>query len=135
MADGLCTPDQWVKLSDADLSMARTALQAGHAAYVLFHCQQALEKRLKALVALKTDQYPPRLHSLTQLAAEAGVSVPEKWQALFDELTVAYTASRYDAAYVAAADLKRAEQRLQLSVEAAQWLDEEMSRLKSERGE
>lgn len=111
------------------------SMQAGLAADVLFHCQQALEKRLKALVALKTDQYPPRLHSLTRLAAEAGVTVPEKWQGLFDKLTAAYTASRYDAAYVAASDLKHAEQQLQLCVEAVQWLDEQMSRLKSGRDE
>ncbi|MCX7598804.1 MAG: HEPN domain-containing protein [Armatimonadetes bacterium] len=135
MADGVCKPEQWVKLSDADLKAAHVAMQAGLVADVLFHCQQALEKRLKALIALKTGQYPPRLYSLSRLAAEAGVLVPERLQELFEELTAAYTASGYDAAYVAASEPGHAEERLKPSVVAAQWLDNQTKRQKSERDE
>jgi HEPN domain-containing protein len=136
MADARCTPDDWVKLSNTDLDMAGVALTSGHGSYVLFHCQQALEKRLKALASLATGEYPPRLHSLRRLAAHCRLAVPEHYLELFDDLVVAYTASRYDAAFAEVAeDPGRAAVVLGLTQEAARWLDAEMERLKSEQPE
>lgn len=61
--------------------------------YVLFCCQQAVEKMLKSLVAAKTGEFRPRLHHLGRLAVAAGIEVDDAMGDLLGELT-AYTSSR-----------------------------------------
>jgi len=75
---------------------------SGRFLYVLFCCQQAVEKMLKAVIAAQTEELPPRLHNLMQLAKHAGL-VPEANQArLMRELSEYYVETRYPDAMGAA---------------------------------
>ena len=60
--------ERWATQSRYDLETAKAMLDAGRYLYVLFCCQQAVEKMLKALIAKRTKALPPRLHNLMRLA-------------------------------------------------------------------
>ena len=74
MADAI---QRWAAQARYDLETARAMLDAGRYLYVLFCCQQAVEKMLKALIARRTQALPPRLHNLMRVAEVASLTVPE----------------------------------------------------------
>lgn len=86
---------KWAAQSRYDFETAEAMLKAGRYLYVLFCCQQAVEKMLKALIAKRTNAFPPRLHNLMRLAEIASLTVPEGTADLFRRLTDFYIASRY----------------------------------------
>jgi HEPN domain-containing protein len=63
---------QWVERARYDLDTADAMFKAGRFLYVLFCCQQAIEKALKAVIVKKTGELPPRIHNLLRLAETAG---------------------------------------------------------------
>ena len=52
-------PDQWVERAQYDLETARAMLASGRLLYVLFCCQQAVEKMLKGIIAKRTGPCLP----------------------------------------------------------------------------
>ena len=88
-------PDQWVERARYDLDTARAMLTSGRYLYVIFCCQQAVEKALKALIAQQTGEMPPRLHNLSRLAEAANVQPDADRTELLLWLTNAYIRSRY----------------------------------------
>lgn len=70
-------------------------LEAGRHLYVLFCCQQAVEKMLKALIVLGTRQLPPRVHQLVRLAEAAGLEVEEERADFLRELSAYYIQTRH----------------------------------------
>jgi HEPN domain-containing protein len=100
-------------------------LDTGRYLYVLFCCQQAIEKMLKALIAKRTRVLPPRLHNLMRLAEVASLTVPEDTAHLFRRLSDFYIASRYPAELDEAAltiDPSQARQTYAATEEALRWL-------------
>ncbi len=89
--------DRWAAQSRYDIETAKAMLDTGRYLYVLFCCQQAVEKMLKALIAKRTRVLPPRLHNLMRLAEVASLTVPEDTAHLFRRLSDFYIASRYPA--------------------------------------
>lgn len=57
----------WLDASRYDLETARALLKSRRYLYVLFMCQQAIEKILKACAMVKTGEFPPRIHNLARL--------------------------------------------------------------------
>lgn len=57
----------WLDASRYDLETARALLKSRRYLYVLFMCQQAIEKILKACATVKTGEFPPRIHNLARL--------------------------------------------------------------------
>jgi HEPN domain-containing protein len=92
MAD---TAQRWTTQALYDLETAKAMLDASRYFYVLFCCQQAMEKMLKALIARRTQALPPRLHNLMRLAEVASLTVPEDMAHLFRRLSDFYITSRY----------------------------------------
>jgi len=64
----------WVDASRYDLETAKALLESRRYLYVLFMCQQCLEKLLKAQVMARTVELPPRIHGLVRLAELAAPS-------------------------------------------------------------
>ena len=56
----------WLRQAHSDLAMAAYASQGGFHAQACYHCSQAAEKALKALL-LALDQEPERTHSIERL--------------------------------------------------------------------
>ncbi|NQT51684.1 HEPN domain-containing protein [bacterium] len=118
-------PDEWVERAEYDIKTARAMLGAGRYLYVVFCCQQAVEKALKAIIALKTGAMPPRLHNLPALAERAGLDVGDDQAELLELLTRHYIESRYpeDRKRIASlVDKRLAESVLRRSEEMAEWL-------------
>ena len=87
--------EQWAERAQYDLDSASAMFDAGRYLYVLFCCQQAVEKMLKSLVVQRTRELPPRIHKLVRLAEVAGLAVEEKQMDFLRELSAYYVPTRY----------------------------------------
>lgn len=85
----------WLDASRYDLKTASALLESRRYVYVLFMCQQSLEKLLKAHVACRTGGFPPRIHNLVRLAEVAGLEVSEREREFLERLSLYYIQSRY----------------------------------------
>jgi HEPN domain-containing protein len=62
----------WMDRVDYDLETARAMLKAGRYVYVVFMCQQAVEKTVKAILAFQGKEIKP-IHHISRLAEFAGI--------------------------------------------------------------
>ena len=86
----------WLAASGRDEAMALELLGARLYEGSVFHCQQAAEKALKALLLVKGEQ--PLIHScvrLLQILESAGVPIPTELEEAARRLDIHYIASRY----------------------------------------
>ncbi|HEQ60679.1 MAG TPA: HEPN domain-containing protein, partial [Firmicutes bacterium] len=81
---------KWMEQARYDLDTARAMLASERYLYVLFCCQQAVEKAMKAIILLRTGQFPPRLHNLLRLAEVADLSMEGERQDFLGELSAYY---------------------------------------------
>jgi HEPN domain-containing protein len=86
---------KWVDQACYDLDTARATLDSGRYVYVVFCCQQAVEKMIKAVIAKVSGEMPPRLHNLMQLAERASLEPDAQQALLMRELSELYVQSRY----------------------------------------
>ena len=87
----------WLRQARSDLAMAAYASDGGFHAQACYHCSQAAEKALKA-VLLALDQEPERTHSIERLlcAIESlGIATAPLRQLPLKTLQRMTTASRY----------------------------------------
>jgi len=115
----------WVDQAKYDLDTARAMLESGRYLYVLFCCQQAVEKALKAVVSGQTGQLPPRIHNLLRLAETAGIALSTTESQFLAELSAYYIQSRYPGAIehegaISARDI--ADETMHTTEEIIQWL-------------
>lgn len=89
------TEQGWVDQAQYDLETARAMLASGRYLYVLFCCQQAVEKALKAVIVRKTGAMPPRVHNLLRLAEAADARADQEQSRFLGELSAYYIQSRY----------------------------------------
>lgn len=59
-------PAQWLEFARRDLDAGESLMRDANYLLACFHCQQAIEKALKAFL-LHNGQSPPRIHSLDTL--------------------------------------------------------------------
>lgn len=85
----------WVNISKYDLDTAFSLLKSKRYLYVLFMCQQAIEKMLKGIIILKTKEFPPRIHNLVKLAELAGLRRQDIDFEFLDKLSFYYIETRY----------------------------------------
>jgi HEPN domain-containing protein len=86
---------EWVERAQYDLDTADAMFKAGRYLYVLFCCQQAVEKAIKALIVKKTGELSPRIHNLLRLAEVAEIESDHKQIHFFTTLSGYYIQSRY----------------------------------------
>lgn len=118
-------PEQWADRSRYDRDTARVMLDGGRYVYVLFCCQQAIEKALKALIVQQTGQLPPRTHNLPRLAETAGIQINEEQLNFMGGLSVDYMRTRYpeeEQALDRATTREKAETILTTTEAIAEWL-------------
>ena len=87
--------EYWLKLSKYDIDTAKAMLQSRRHLYVLFTCQQAVEKCAKALVVEKTGVFPPKTHDLIRLLDIAGVEASDEQKQFLAKLNYYYLETRY----------------------------------------
>jgi HEPN domain-containing protein len=87
----------WLRQAHSDLAMAVYASEGGFHAQACYHCSQAAEKALKALL-LALDQEPERPHSIERLLGaleRLGLETAPLRQLPLKPLQRMITASRY----------------------------------------
>ena len=89
--------DQWFKIADEDLAVAKLTFAGKKLLHCCFHLQQTVEKSLKGLVLLLEETQPPYLHDLARLGliVSQHSSVETDFKDLFDELNPFYIRARY----------------------------------------
>ena len=87
--------EYWKGLARYDLETADAMLESGRYLYVLFTCQQAVEKMLKALVVGATGRLPPRTHNLLRLAETAHLALSDSQGDFLARLGTFYIEARY----------------------------------------
>jgi len=87
----------WVSLSRYDINTAKAMLAGRRYLYVLFTCQQAIEKMLKALVVKNTGSFPPKIHDLVKLLTIAGIEASDGKKEFLAKLNYYYLETRYPA--------------------------------------
>lgn len=63
----------WLDLCDEDMATAKWLLRGKRLLHMAFYCHQIAEKSLKAVIAQKTGEAPPKIHDLIKLAAKSDV--------------------------------------------------------------
>ena len=91
--------EYWLDIAQYDLVTADTMLSGGRWLYVVFMCQQAIEKLMKGLYTLYIDDNVPRIHNIKTLIESFEDKLPvgisaEKYS-FFDTLSAYYLNNRY----------------------------------------
>jgi HEPN domain-containing protein len=91
--------EHWLDIAQYDLETAGTMLTGGRWLYVVFMCQQSIEKLIKGLYTLYVDDNIPRVHNITSIVKlfedKLPVTVPEETIDFFDTLSTYYLNNRY----------------------------------------
>lgn len=85
---------QWLDRVHYDLETAEAMLHARRYVYVVFMCQQAVEKCLKAVAVSKKLEVVP-VHNLRRLAELSGIILTDEKLLKLDFLSEYYINSRY----------------------------------------
>ena len=91
--------EHWLDIAQYDLETAESMLSSGRWLYVVFMCQQAVEKLVKGLYTLYVDDNIPRIHNIKTIVEyfedKLSVAIPEEKHKLFDKLSGYYLNNRY----------------------------------------
>ena len=87
--------ERWADQARYDLDTARAMMNSGRYLYVLFCCQQTVEKMIKAIIAKQSNEFPPRIHALIRLAEAAELELTDEHAQLLRELSNYYIQTRY----------------------------------------
>ncbi len=116
--------EMWWRQAEDDLKNAHKNLDMGGYYLVVFLCQQAVEKGLKAYFFKIRNTGPGTTHSLVYLATET--NLPQKFFKFLRKLMPQFVTTRYpDAAYGVPSELydkSIASEYLQETDEVMQWL-------------
>jgi len=89
----------WLEKAERDIDAAEAMFDTGRWFYVVFMCQQAVEKLVKGLYVQYIDDNVPRTHNIGLLVNRFETFLPakveEKYYQLFETLSKHYLADRY----------------------------------------
>jgi len=90
--------DYWLRLADEDVISAKVMLKGKRYLWVGFLCHLIVEKSLKAVIAERTNDVPPKIHNLRRLADKAGLinDLSSSQQSLLSKLTNMHIDGRYE---------------------------------------
>ena len=91
--------EYWLDIAQYDLDVAKSMLESEHWLYVVFMCQQSIEKLVKGLYSYYMPDTPPHLHNIKTIAARIEshlpMPIPSDKMDFFDELAAYYLNNRY----------------------------------------
>jgi HEPN domain-containing protein len=89
----------WLQLSQYDIDTADSMYVAGRWFYVVYMCQQAIEKLCKGLYNFYIDDNMPKVHNirfiLSKLEASLSLDIDSEFYRLADTLSAYYLSNRY----------------------------------------
>jgi HEPN domain-containing protein len=91
--------EYWLDIAEYDLKTAEAMFETGRWLYVVFMCQQAIEKLCKGLYVLYVDDNVPRVHTISQILvrfqSKLEEPITDEKFAFFNKLTSFYLEGRY----------------------------------------
>jgi HEPN domain-containing protein len=66
--------EHWLKLCDDDMTTAKWLLKGERLLPMGFFCHLIAEKALKAVIAQNTEEIPPKIHDLKELAKRGNIA-------------------------------------------------------------
>jgi HEPN domain-containing protein len=91
--------DYWLDIARYDLETAEAMYASGRWLYVIFMCQQAIEKLCKGLYLLFIDDDIPRIHDINSILSKFDNKIPvvidNNKRMLFAKLSAFYLNNRY----------------------------------------
>lgn len=132
--------EYWLESAQYDLETAKVMMSGRRYVYVVFMCQQSIEKLAKGLYVLFTNNEPPMIHNIwnifKQLKKESDIlrTIPkdkfeiklDNYKNFFAELLSYYISGRYPTykeKISNAIDSNRAKRVLNTTVEVFQWIE------------
>lgn len=89
-------PREWLRFADSDRRAAHALLEAGFYEQCAFHCQQAVEKLLKAIIVKQTRSRPVHTHDLNALMERVtSAAISEPIARAISDIDGYYAGSRY----------------------------------------
>lgn len=89
----------WLDIAEYDMVTAESMFNSGRYLYVVFMCQQALEKLAKGLYSYYIDDNVPRVHNISFILSKVkdnlNVEINNEMFDLFDKLAAYYIQGRY----------------------------------------
>lgn len=121
---------EWLRYAVRDTEVAKLSMDHGYYADCVEHCQQAIEKAMKAQLA-DGGMIPPKTHNLTELAMRTGVyeKLDVRHKELYQELSMLYTRTRYpdDQRLIELIDLEYCKAALESAKEMIEWTERKLS--------
>jgi len=91
--------EYWLDIARYDLETAEAMLTSKRWLYVVFMCQQAVEKLAKGLYTIYIDDNIPYIHNIISVIERFEDKLPEpvseEYRQLFDKLSAFYLNNRY----------------------------------------
>ena len=89
--------EEWFRQANYDLDTAHYLFNGGRYIYTVFVCHLSIEKALKGIYILQTEELPPKLHSLDYLikAVKLKDRIPENFLKFIVELDRWNVPTRY----------------------------------------
>lgn len=132
--------EYWLDAAEYDLNTARAMFDSGRYVYVVFMCQQAIEKISKGIYTLFTDNEPPRTHNIWNIFKRLNEEVvPQEtlgiddfeitlksYKDFFAELLSYYISGRYPSFKEKLSDVidaNRAQSVLKTTEEVFEWIE------------
>ena len=89
-------PREWLRTAESDKRAAEHLLDAGDYEACAFHCQQAIEKLLKAIIVKQTGKRPIHTHDVRSLLEEiSGLEISVEMKDMVSDINGYYVGSRY----------------------------------------
>ncbi len=117
--------NQWWNLAEDDLEKAAILFNAEKYDGVIFFCQQAVEKALKALWLLEKRSEVPKYHDLLFFFQK--LELPSKFKTACEDLTGGYITTRYPTNLKFSFTKKDTDLLLQQSEEILLWVKKKLS--------
>jgi HEPN domain-containing protein len=88
-------PEEWMKQGEYDMDSAEYMLAGKRNFHAVFFCHLAIEKALKGVIHKKSQEDPPKVHSLTYLRELAEIKAPPDIVVYLSKLNNLSVISRY----------------------------------------
>jgi HEPN domain-containing protein len=121
--------EYWLDIAQYDLATADSLFASGRWLYVVFMCEQAIEKLVKGLYLFYVDDKTPHIHNIENIILRFADKLPEPISEdkheLFEQLSMYYLEARYPEykeKLSTLTDKEMAEKLLKQTKEVFQWL-------------
>lgn len=117
-------PKEWLRHAETDRRAAKSLLEDNEYETCTFHCQQAVEKLLKAIIVKQTGKRPVHAHELNALLEKiTGLEIDEEIARGISDIDGYYVGARYPLDTVDPGFFKRplAESAVQRTDEIFEW--------------